>query len=179
MNIKNNCSAPKQMAYARKVFSGDIRPKTEIAVECGYSPNVSRSVRTHIENTNGFKNAMSVLATEASNIAIGVMEEIDKRGYKDLTNKELLSTINVMSSAWSRFILPEDEDSTPATNKLRTVILQQVENQTIDTNGEVSSSKRFVDVSANPIIQSQEREAAPTPPSPPPQSPPPPPEYDF
>ena len=124
----------KQQAYARRVFSADGVNKKQIALDVGYSPNLSKSVTTHIEATAGFHNAMSKLAYESNNLALAAMHEFKARGFEDFTNNEMISALNAIAGAWSKFSMPArdvEKSNNSSTNKLRTVILQQIENQTV------------------------------------------------
>ena len=123
----------KQMAYARRIFGGDGTSKKQIALDCGYSPYVSNSISSHIENKPGFNNAMAALAIDSNNLALAAMSEFKARGFEDFSNKELVGALNAIGSAWSKFnAMPKEKDNDRlGSNKLRTVILQQVENQTI------------------------------------------------
>ena len=68
-----------------------------------------------------------------------------ERLSKDFTNKELTGALNAIGSAWSKFnAVPREMkgNRSDSTNKLRTVILQQVENQTItNTDGGIQKEK--------------------------------------
>lgn len=122
----------KQMAYARRVFGANGESKKQIALDVGYTPAVSNSVTTHIENKPGFHNAMAALAIDSNNLALAAMHEFKSRGFEDFSNKDLVAALNAIGSAWSRFNqVPKEPSSNPSTNKLRTVILQQIENQTV------------------------------------------------
>ena len=122
----------KQIAYARRVFGGQGKCKKQIALDVGYSPNVANSISSHIENQPGFHNAMAVLARDSNNLALEAMSEFKARGFKDFSNKDLVGALNAIGSAWSRFNTPAKDPNAPAsTNRLRTVILQQIENQTV------------------------------------------------
>jgi len=122
----------KQMAYARRIFGGQGKCKKQIALDCGYSPNVANSISSHIENKPGFQNAMATLAVDSNNLALAAMHEFKARGFEDFSNKDLVGALNAIGAAWSRFnTTPKDPNGTQSTNRLRTVILQQIENQTI------------------------------------------------
>jgi len=136
----------KQMAYARRLFGGDGTNKKQIALDCGYSPNVADSVSSHIESKPGFNNAMSALAIDSNNIALAAMSEFKARGFKDFSNKELTGALNAIGNAWSKFnapLLKNPDEGNKSTNKLRTVILQQVENQTISPGGEIQKEPKI------------------------------------
>lgn len=132
--VKRGLSTLKQQAYARRVFSADGINKKQIALDVGFSPNVARSVTTHIENKAGFQNAISKLAAESNNLALAAISEFKARGFENFTNKEMISAITAISGAWSKFSQPArdvEKSNKESTNKLRTVILNQIENQTV------------------------------------------------
>lgn len=128
-----NKSTIRQTAYARRVWGAQGTSKKEIALDCGYSKNVSNSVVSHIEVKPGFHSAMAVLANESNNVAVSILHEFKRRGVKDFSDKNLIGALNAIGSAWSKFN-PEARKGLGegSSNKLRTVILQQVENQTIN-----------------------------------------------
>lgn len=131
MNHPRKGSSPKQVAYARRVFGGQGVSKKQIALDVGYSPNVANSISSHIENKPGFNNAMAKLAVDSNNLALSAMHEFKARGFEDFSNKDLVGALNAIGNAWSKFnAVPKDQNGTPSTNRLRTVILQQIENQT-------------------------------------------------
>lgn len=125
----------KQMAYARKLFNADGVNKKQIALDCGYSPYVANSISSHIENKAGFHNAMAALAVDSNNLALAAMEEFKARGFEDFSNKDLVSALNAIGGAWAKFnsvgLNKEREGNREGTNKLRNVILQKIENQTL------------------------------------------------
>jgi hypothetical protein len=140
----------KQMAYARRVFNGQGVNKKQIALDCGYSPNVANSISSHIENKPGFLNAVATLAAESNNMAMEVMAEFKARGLKEFTNQEMIGALNAIAGAWAKFN-PEararQQEGSQSTNRLRTVILNQIENQTVLESGKV------VDVTPKPNEQ--------------------------
>lgn len=123
------------------MFGGGLELETKkiIALDVGYSPNVARSVTTHIENKPGFNNAMAALAFDSNSLALAAMYEFKARGFEDFSNKDLVAALTAIGGAWSRWnIAPVDPLQTNnATNRLRTVILQQIENQTVMPDGTV------------------------------------------
>jgi len=122
----------KQIAYARQIYGAQGTSKKQIALDVGYSPYVANSIASHIENKPGYHNAMSALAKDSNNLALAAMEEFKARGFDDFSNKDLIGALNAIGNAWSKFNQPAPEDKAKtSTNKLRTVILQQVENQVI------------------------------------------------
>lgn len=137
----------KQMAYARRLLGAKGTSKKEIALDVGYSPNVANSIASHIENKPGFNNAMAKLAVDSNNLALAAMHEFKARGFKDFSNKDLIGALNAIGSAWSRFNeIPKENKNNGSSNKLKTVILQQIENQTLSTsNGEVKAEPKVVD----------------------------------
>lgn len=123
----------KQMAYARRIFGGQGKCKKQIALDVGYSPNVANSISSHIENQPGFNNAMAQLAVDSNNLALAAMHEFKARGFEDFSNKDLVGALNAIGNAWSKFntVTKKDPNAPQSGNRLRTVILQQIENQTI------------------------------------------------
>ena len=128
----------KQMAYARGILGAKGETKKQIALNVGYTPWVANTVSTHIENKPGFHNAMAQLAHDSNNLALAAMHEFKSRGFKDFSNKDLVGALNAIGMAWAKFNADpsgrgggKDEK-----NKLRTVILQKIENQTVN-NGVV------------------------------------------
>jgi hypothetical protein len=127
----------KQLAYARRLLGAQGDSKKSIAMDVGYSPNVANSISTHIENKPGFHNAMAALAVDSNNLALAAMHEFKARGFGDFSNKDLIGALNAIGSAWSRFnTIPKEKNSNQGENKLRTVILQQIEHQHNVTAGE-------------------------------------------
>ena len=142
----------KQMAYAKRILGGQGISKKQIALDSGYSPNVANSIPSHIENKPGFHNAMSALAVDSNNLALAAMHEFKARGFKEFSNKELVGALNAIGSAWSKFnAQPKEKDPTETGNKLRTVVLQQIENQHNSiTDGK---SEPITDGKSEPITQ--------------------------
>lgn len=136
----------KQMAYARQLFGGQGTSKKQIALNSGYSSAVANSVSSHIENKPGFNNAMSALAIDSNNLALAAMHEFKARGFEDFSNKDLVSALNAIGSAWAKFntqVPKEDGEDKLGKNKLRNVVLQQIENQTfIQGDGEAAKEKK-------------------------------------
>jgi len=142
----------KQMAYAKRILGGQGISKKQIALDSGYSAAVANSVSSHIENKPGFNNAMSALAVDSNNLALAAMHEFKARGFKEFSNKELVGALNAIGSAWSKFnAQPKEKDPTETGNKLRTVVLQQIENQHNSiTDGK---SEPITDGKSEPITQ--------------------------
>ncbi len=133
VKISKTGSTIRQVAYARRVWSGNGNSKKQIALDVGYSPAVSNSAISKIESRPGFNNAMAKLAADSGNIALSAMHELKSRGFKDFSNQELISSLNAISAAWDRFnkgLVKAQEPMDNGKNRLRTVVLQRIENQT-------------------------------------------------
>lgn len=141
MQIPKRGSSLKQLAYARRIFGGQGKCKKQIALDCGYSPYVANSISSHIENQPGFHNAMALLARDSNNLALEVMSQFKARGFNDFSNKDLVAALNAIGSAWSKFNQQDKREKAPqSNNRLRTVILNQIENQTVLESGKVVDS---------------------------------------
>ena len=140
----------KQMAYARRIFGAQGDSKKNIALDVGYSTNVANSISSHIENKPGFNNAMAALAIDSNNLALAAMHEFKARGFADFSNKDLVGALNAIGNAWSRFNqVPKEKDDNPRGNRLRTVILQQIETQqniTTPSNNEDIVEGKIIDI---------------------------------
>ncbi len=122
----------KQMAYARGILSGRYKNKKEVALSVGYTPNIARSITQHIESKQGFHNAMSALARESNDLALAAMVEFKARGFSDFSNKDLVGALNAIGQAWERFNPKETKKHLDGKeNRLRTLVLQRIENQTV------------------------------------------------
>jgi len=144
----------KQMAYAKNILGGQGTSKKQIALNSGYSSNVANSVSSHIENKPGFNNAMAALAVDSNNLALAAMHEFKARGFQDFSNKDLIGALNAIGSAWSKFnAMPKDKENNPSGNKLRSVILQQVENQTIVAGETTPTTDEVADKPASPVAE--------------------------
>lgn len=144
----------RQIAYARRIFGAEGNTKKEIALDVGYSPYVANSIVSHIESKPGFNNAMAALAIDSNNLALSAMHEFKARGFEDFTNKELVGALNAIGNAWSKFNAPLKDNIpnlNPKGNKLRTVILQQVENQVINPGVVETPEPKKVIIEAKPI----------------------------
>lgn len=136
--ISEKGSTPMQRAYAMRVWGAKGSDKTAIARAVGYSSWVSRSATSKIEGTKGFQNAMLKLANDSNNLALSVLAEFKARGLKDFSNKDLVGALNAIGSAWSKFNGEEKRKTaeTESGNRLRTIVLNRIENQTITTQPE-------------------------------------------
>lgn len=137
VRISKTGSTLKQTAYARRVFGAQGKDRKHIALDVGYSPAVANDVKAKIESKPGFNNAMAKLAAESNSIALQIMHEFQARGVKGFSDKNLVGALNAIGNAWSKFnggLMADERERNKnkgGGNKLRTVILQQVENQTI------------------------------------------------
>lgn len=138
MGLKKNGSTLKQMAYARRLWGAEGKNRSLIARDVGYSPGTALSVGTAVEQSVGFHNAVAQLSVESNSLALAIMHEFKARGVEDFSNKDLIGALNAIGGAWARFngaLTKERDMDGPNTrhgmNKLRTVVLQQVENQTV------------------------------------------------
>jgi len=136
--------------YARRLYAGDGKDRQQIALSVGYAPAVARDVKAKIESTQGFNLAMARLANESNDIALEVIHEFKARGFENFSNKDLVGALNAIGGAWSRFnggiiAAYKDQDKKDAGNRLRQVVINQIENQTV-LNG----------ASHQPIVQKEE-----------------------
>lgn len=136
MKISKTGATMRQVAYARRVWGGKAESKKQVALDVGYSPSVAQSCVSKIENHKGFNNAMAKLAAESNNLALSIMHEFKSRGVKDFSNKDLIGALNAIGGAWSRFngaLKEEEAQNNPSKNRLKNIILQNIENQTVNT----------------------------------------------
>lgn len=131
MKIPKTGSSPKQKAYALRSWGAQGQDKKNIALDVGYAPSVANSVISKIESKRGYNNAIAKLAAESNNMALAVLFEFKARGLKDFENKDLIGALNAIGNAWSKFnVVAKEGGGDNGKNKLRTIIMQQVENQT-------------------------------------------------
>ena len=127
----------KQKAYARRIWGAKGSNKAQIALDVGYSRFSAASPKSKIEDKKGYQNEVIKLAKESNNLALSAMAEFKARGFTDFTNRDLVGALNAIGSAWKAFNTgnqPKEENQDNGKNKLRTVILQRIENQTVNTN---------------------------------------------
>jgi len=131
-------STAKQRAYALRTWGAKGKDKQQIALDCGYSRHVAKTVKSKIENTRGYNNVIAKMAADSNNLALSVMATLRARGFEDFSNKDLVGALNAISGAWKIFNAPllekaeRDTNGDGSANKLRTVILQRIENATIN-----------------------------------------------
>lgn len=131
--IKKDDSADKQLAYAELRVLGPNQTKKKSALQVGYTETSANSVVSKIESKPGFQNAVFKLANKSNSLALAAMKEFERRGFTDFSNKDLVGALNAIGQAWERFnnqgMKAAQVDD--GKNRLRTLILQRVENQTI------------------------------------------------
>ena len=64
--------------------------------------STAENAHAKIEKTEGFHNAMIVMATRSNNLMLAALHEFEARGLKNFTNKELIGALNAIGSAWER-----------------------------------------------------------------------------
>ena len=125
----------KQRAYAMRVWGAKDETRHATALNVGYSEAVARSPGTKLENQKGFNNAMAALAAESNNLALTILHEFKSRGVQDFSNKDLVGALNAIGQAWSKFnggVRTAEEQQSK--NRLRTVVLQNIEHQTFNAS---------------------------------------------
>ena len=142
---QHTISSPRQTAYARRIWAGAGESRKQIAMDVGYSPSTARVAGDHIENTKGFHNAMAVLATESNGVALAILHEFKIRGVADFSNKDLIGALNAIGSAWGKFNAPMVKTPDGGNNRLRAVILQNVENQVLNASPSVMPTEQQLD----------------------------------
>lgn len=148
MKIPRKGSSLKQLAYARRIWGAKGEDKKSIALDVGYSRYSANSVVSNIESKPGFQNAIAQLAADSNNLAVAVMAEFKARGLEDFSNKDLVSALNAIAGAWDRFnkglvesIKPRDQTN----NRLRTVVLQNIQKQVNLNNPEETATASPLD----------------------------------
>jgi hypothetical protein len=98
----------RQLKYAYGIMDHH-KSKQQVALEAGFSESTAR-VPKSIENKLGFKLAVAQLAGEMENTAMKIMFELQARDLSQMSNKDLLTSLDVMSKTWERFHsqLPEE-----------------------------------------------------------------------
>jgi len=142
--IKQNASTLKQEAYARRVWGSGGENKKEIALDVGYSENIANNPKNKIENTLGFRNAISKIAEQSNNAACKILNEFERRDFKEYSNKDLNNALNSIASAWDKFN-PKEERPEGGTNRLRSIVLQRIENQTVNNTTPAEVEVKSID----------------------------------
>ena len=130
-------STIKQFAYATRMMNGQAGSKKEAALLSGFSMSVAENAKNKIEETEGFKNAIGVLAFRSNNLLMAVMAEFETRGLSDFSNKDLVSAMNAITGAWAKIDEKRAPNKlkTPEGNPLRAVFTRRVETQTATIEG--------------------------------------------
>lgn len=125
-------STVKQYAFATRRLSGKGNSKKEMALLSGYSIAVAENAKAKIENTEGYQNAVIVLATESNNLLLAVMAEFKARGLEDFANKDLVAALNAISGAWDRIekVRAPAAIKTPEGNRLIGVLSRKTVTET-------------------------------------------------
>jgi len=114
-------------------LTGQGGSKKEIARKAGFSHSVAKNAKYKIENTEGYQNAVIVLAHESNNLLLAILAEFKARGVKNFSNKDLIGSLKAMTTAWDKI----DNKRAPAKlktddgNPLRAVFTKRVETQTV------------------------------------------------
>ena len=137
MKRTKNGYTRKQYAYAQNNLSGNGVSKKDIALRSGYSMNAANSVKTKIEDTEGYANAMSALASETGNLALKVYHTLKHKDLSKESVSTLLGAITTLSHAWEKFT-PKVKEEDNSNNRLKGILLQHVEHQTINTTQDKS-----------------------------------------
>lgn len=132
MKRRKGGSTIRQYAYATRMMNGQAGSKKEAALLSGFSISVAENAKHKIEATEGFKNAMQVLAYRSNNLLVAVMNEFEARGLTTFSNKDLVAAMNAITSAWSKIDEKRapNKMKTPEGNPLRAVFTRRVETQT-------------------------------------------------
>lgn len=151
---RKGCSTPRQVAYARRVFDGKGINKKQIALDVGYTSNAANSIVSKIENTVGFNAAMMKLAADSNNLALAAMHEFKVRGFTEFSNKDLVAALNAIGGAWAKFNarqdgLDENHERLSKGNKLRTIVMNHIEQQTIN---QIDKDEKVIRVKEEKVI---------------------------
>ncbi len=140
-------STIKQYAYATRRLSGNAKTKKEAALLSGFSLSVAENVKAKVEDTEGYQNAVMVLAAESNNLLLGVMAEFKARGLQDFSNKDLVSAMNAISAAWTRIEEKRapNKMQTPEGNRLRSVFTERVRTVSVEPVPEAPAPANFVE----------------------------------
>lgn len=128
-------STIKQVAYATRLMNGQATSKKEAALLSGFSMSVAENAKYKIEETEGYKNAMIHLAQRSNNLLMGIMNEFEIRGMKDFSNKDLISALNAITSAWDKIDTKRApaKMKTPEGNPLRAIFTERTRTAVIES----------------------------------------------
>lgn len=142
MKRYKNGSTMKQKAYARKILGAVHKTKKETALAVGYSMAVANSIKTKLEGTEGYANAVRDLAMETGDVVMHAYASIKNRDLDKEDLKTVLRAVEVLSNAFEKFSNDRvKDDNSLKNNRLRTVLMQRVENQTINA-GTIKETKK-------------------------------------
>lgn len=134
MKRRKNGSTLKQYAYAKKLLGAEKQTKKEIALSVGYSPSIAENTKSMIEQTEGFDNAMNALASETGNLVMQIYHTLKNKDLSKESVPVLLDAVTTMANAWERFTPKQTAEKGKGANKLRGIVLQRIEHQTINNN---------------------------------------------
>ncbi len=125
-------STVQQYAYATRRLGGKGKSKKEMALLSGYSPAVADNIKAKVEDTEGYQNAVIVLAHKSNNLLLAVMAEFEARGLTDFSNGDLTKALNAISGAWDRIekVRAPDKMKTPQGNRLRGLFTRETVRET-------------------------------------------------
>lgn len=124
----------KQYAYAtRRLSPGKAASKKEIALLSGYSMTMANNIKAKVEDTDGYKNALTVLGQESNNLLLEVLNQFKVRGLTEFSNADLVKALNAITGAWDRIEgrRAPARMKTEEGNPLRGVFQRRVETQTV------------------------------------------------
>lgn len=131
MKRAKNGYTRKQYAYVQNSLDTN-KSKRQVALQSGFSPSVALSVKSKIESTEGYHNAMAKLASDAGNVALKVFHELQGRNLKDEKTETLLKAVTVLADAFDKFTpKTKKEDESKRDNPLRAVILTAPDIKTV------------------------------------------------
>jgi hypothetical protein len=91
----------RQRRYAYGLMN-ENKTKQQIALESGFSRSTAR-VPQLIENKLGFKLAIAEIAGQMENMAMKLMFELQARDLSQISDKDLLYSLEVLSKTHDRF----------------------------------------------------------------------------
>lgn len=140
-------STIKQYAYATRCLNGQGKSKKEIAKLAGYSTSMAENAKAKIEDTEGYQNAVMVLAHESNNLLLAVMAEFKARGLSEFSNKDLNAALNAISGAWDRIEKSRatPKMKTPEGNRLRSVFTERTRTAVIEQIPDVPASAQMTE----------------------------------
>lgn len=134
MKRKKGGSTIKQVAYATRMMNGKAGSKKEAALLSGFSMSVAENAKYKIESTEGYKNALLNMFTRSNNLMNAAMIEFELRGFGGFTNKDLISALNAITSAWEKIDAKRapNKMKTPEGNPLRTIFTERTRTAVIE-----------------------------------------------